>query len=900
MLKYFNDSSTITLIKVIAKIKNFVVKHPIVAVIFLVVLTGVLSMYGFFSGDLLYYFTGLADDTCCLQMVNQMQSERYTTEGLWAAYSFSSGMGDALGSGSVNVEPISYVLGWIRRIVNVFVPVDAGSRSVEDFYFQFITSFLGTALFTFLWLRTVNVSKYASTVGALLVAFSGSIVVLSIWRIESFGFTLAFYLFAFEQLLVKNRPYFFPFAVLMQAGSPFFLYLESLFLFIYMVMRFVVIKADFKKMLRTCLWIFVLGLLGMAIVLPDLINNLITMLNTPRMAGGVGFGTSAPSELFIEKTMGITTILRLFANDIPGCDFAFGEWNNFLEAPAFYCGLLTLLLLPQIFQYLNRRKQIAYGCFLAFWVGVMIFPSLRRAIVLYAGDYYRYGIDFFITFAMIFVAAQSLSLIENLKKVSVPVLAGSLVVCVMALYGAANSDFMVNSPTLKMHVVYFVIAFLVIHAGVLMWSANCKNRQPFKIVQVLLVVVEVSFITYSSFDGRDTVSKIEFDLNRNGIYDGTEKIVAKLKQTDTAKFYRMEKDYKSSRQIHSNLNEATAVGYYGTKNYNSFNQPNYVKFLSNTGHIAPHIESETRWLSGIGRDPLCLSFAGIKYYLTKTDTMMAYVPICQPYDTVNNIHVIKIDKCLPLGFTVDRYIKADDFKKLILFRITNSSVEGASATMDYMGVQPAQKFDVLENLRKLEGREFHDADSLYMAIRDASPGVAWMMLAQSIYHSSINSFMANEALLASFVYEDGSDIDTTLYNRLDINDRSVITPVEQFTTPMFDSLYNYANSEHLEISDFKQDNIKGSLNVSKNKFLVLTIPYDVNWTLTLDGAEKELKLCDFGFTGAEIPAGNHTVELKYQNQTSKRLNTFKIVLAIVLWAFVIGVIVYRKKKGIAL
>ena len=215
-----------------------------------------------------------------------------------------------------------------------------------------------------------------------------------------------------------------------------------------------------------------------------------------------------------------------------------------------------------------------------------------------------------------------------------------------------------------------------------MWSANCTNRQLFKIVQVVLVMIEVTFLTYSSFDGRDTVSKMEFDLNRNGIYDGTEKIVAKVKATDTAKFFRMEKDYKSSRQIHSNLNEASALGYFGTKNYSSFNQPYYVKFLSNTGHIAPHVESETRWISGFGPDPLGLSFAGIKYYLTKTDTMVARMPICQPFDTINGIRVVKVDKTLPLGFAVDRYIKAADFKKLISFHIEYAHIDNAVVSLD--------------------------------------------------------------------------------------------------------------------------------------------------------------------------------------------------------------------------
>ncbi|MBQ1884928.1 MAG: YfhO family protein, partial [Bacteroidales bacterium] len=119
-------------------------------------------------------------------------------------------------------------------------------------------------------------------------------------------------------------------------------------------------------------------------------------------------------------------------------------------------------------------------------------------------------------------------------------------------------------------------------------------------------------------------------------------------------------------------------------------------------------------------------------------------------------------------------------------------------------------------------------------------------------------------------------------------------------TTMFDSLYNYANSEPLEITYFKQDNIKGNLNVSKDKFLVLTIPYDVNWTFTLDGEVKDLKICDFGMSGAEIPAGKHTVELQYQNKTSQRFNSLKRLLAVLMWAFVVGLIVYRKKKGMPL
>ena len=42
-------------------------------------------------------------------------------------------------------------------------------------------------------------------------------------------------------------------------------------------------------------------------------------------------------------------ILRQFSNDMAGTGSHFLGWQNYLEAPSSYCGLICLLLTPQVF-----------------------------------------------------------------------------------------------------------------------------------------------------------------------------------------------------------------------------------------------------------------------------------------------------------------------------------------------------------------------------------------------------------------------------------------------------------------------------------------------------------------------------------------------------------------------
>ena len=153
--------------KVKRNLNYFFEKHSILVLILLIILAGLFSMYKFFSAENLFFFTGLADDSCALTMVDIMSEARMTETNFDSNYSFSAGMGDGVFQ-HIPADPINFINYWIKKLIITIG--GESSLSVGYFYLKFLFSFLGAGIFTFLWLRTLNVSKLSSLIGGLLLA----------------------------------------------------------------------------------------------------------------------------------------------------------------------------------------------------------------------------------------------------------------------------------------------------------------------------------------------------------------------------------------------------------------------------------------------------------------------------------------------------------------------------------------------------------------------------------------------------------------------------------------------------------------------------------------------------------------------------------------------------------
>ena len=108
-------------------------------------------------------------------------------------------------------------------------------------------------------------------------------------------------------------------------------------------------------------------------------------------------------------------MLRFFSDDILGTGSSFRGWGNYLEAPLFYCGLLTILTFTQLFLFLDKRKKLLYGALLGIFIVPVIFPYFRYAYWLFAGDYYR-NYSFFVALVLLLFGVKALDNIDRTAK----------------------------------------------------------------------------------------------------------------------------------------------------------------------------------------------------------------------------------------------------------------------------------------------------------------------------------------------------------------------------------------------------------------------------------------------------------------------------------------------------
>ena len=93
-----------------------------------------------------------------------------------------------------------------------------------------------------------------------------------------------------------------------------------------------------------------------------------------------------------------------------------------------------------------------------------------------------------------------------------------------------------------------------------------------------------------------------------------------------------------------------------------------------------------------------------------------------------------------------------------------------------------------------------------------------------------------------------------------------------------------------KLNDIKLDgdSLEGTISVSSDKILCVSIPYLKNWEAYLDGKPTELLRVNTAFMGVEVRAGSHTVRFVYQMKWLKLgiiMSAAGLVMVLVLLAY---------------
>ncbi len=266
---------------------------------------------------------------------------------------------------------------------------------------------------------------------------------------------------------------------------------------------------------------------------------------------------------------------------------------------------------------------------------------------------------------MIIILYLSLSALSDIQQgratINRKVLWGTFLLYLVLLFYPFHSGTLVVFPIKFLATLFLILYTLVIH-----FFSSPKLSPWLKPILLLIVIAELTIMEYPAMNLRVSLSRDE--INANIYYkDATVDAVNWIQNIDHG-FFRISKDYYSGPSRHTSINDALVQGYNSTSSYNSFNQKNYIEFLSSMGLADLSKESTTKWARGISERPFLLNMAANRYYIQSINNKSFMVEF--GYDSLTTIRNKKIYSnklTTPFGFVCHQKISETDFNKLSIY-----------------------------------------------------------------------------------------------------------------------------------------------------------------------------------------------------------------------------------------
>jgi uncharacterized membrane protein YfhO len=606
----------------------------------------------FISLKKVYLFRDIGSDSLNIYFPWLAGTSDYLKTESSLGWSFSQGMGQ-------NLFPL-----WLGDVFSNALTYFDKSQIPYGLVFMEITKIFLAGFIFYKFLKELKLSNYSSLLFAFLFAFSGFVILGGCWTIFSLeAVYAALILYGFERWLNHKKFTWLVIGITLMAFlQPFFLFMYTILLAAYAIVRYHDVNEKDNKQF----FIFVAKTIGLAAVAVfmssyQLFADLLQYTESPRVGGEASlFARLQKAGMFdpADDVLRFTTVFRSFGSDMLGTGNNFKGWQNYLEAPLFYCGIFSLVTFPQFFSSLNKRQKYFYGVLTFVFCLPIIFPYFRYAFWAFSGDYFR-TFSLVIVFFMVMFSARAIHFIEQQGKLNKIVLAVTVLFLLFLLYTPAAQFKGAVNTSLRSFATFLIFAYATLLFGL---SQKSSIKHTSKILLIVLCVIEVTYLSGITVNKRDVVTQSVLK-DKVGYNDYTVEAVSYLKGNDKS-FYRLNKDYSSGLAIHGSINDAKVQGFYGTPSYFSFNQKNYIKFLGDLNVIDVKDESSTRWAKGLGDRPILFSLASGKYWLSKrTDDAVKNMG----FDSIAKFGDVKVYKnkfALPFGFTYDKGIGEDEFKKL--------------------------------------------------------------------------------------------------------------------------------------------------------------------------------------------------------------------------------------------
>ncbi len=564
-------------------------------------------------------------------------------------------------------------------------------------------------------------------------------------------------------------------------------------------------------------------------------------------------------------------------------------------SPVVYCGVMTIILIPLFFMNDNikLRQKIGYGV-LALSVILSMYMSTVDLVWhgLQVPNWLPYRYSFTFSFVLLIMAAQSFDRIEGITFKEI----GGVFFGLMAYVLYVDRMGLENVTLLA--TVWYTIVMGFAYAILLYMHKKFYRIKPIPIVIMLFIMVEL--VVSSSY----TLYQIDQDVvySKNSSYNR----YITLGRNTVNKIYDMDDDiYRIEKDFQRTVNDAMAFGSFGIAHSSSTLNSAPIEFLRCMG-----FSYGGHYIKYKGATYVTDSIFGIKYVMesakkTKEDNNTEDlfsdndipsekpVDIAEPSKHYDNLVLVNGDSeeifyvyenpyALPIAFMADNAIldaeltsdnPFENQNQLLSYLISDEKVDYFKRFYaDEIVPENAKQSMYGSHTKYVPRIEGENSEILFYAAAPTDDMVYFYM--PSSYQRKVNLWL--DEVFVDYNFEDGNMTVKTLGRfeegqefklGVTITDKNEVLYKDTYFYYLDEELFHDAvdtlRQQPFEVTSFKEDHIKGTVNAQKDGILFTTLSWEPGWTCYVDGKEvKAVQVAD-AFIGIPVEAGEHTIEMKF-------------------------------------
>lgn len=521
--------------------------------------------------------------------------------------------------------------------------------------------------------------------------------------------------------------------------------------------------------------------------------------------------------------------------------------------PNISCGILSIALL---FTYIINveiplKNKICYLSILGFFICAFFIPQLDFIIhAFHVPNDLPYRYSFIYSFILVIICSYS---IMNIKKIKYPLLCIGYLILMIILYSftletwadITNNMIYINMILLTLYFIFYSALYYLNSLKQVFYFSIC-------IVASIDVIISIDHNWDISQDLKGFYSD----------YNETEKLLEEIKENDDDLFYRIESINTQT------LNDSSWYNYYGATTFSSMAYESLALLNYHLGLPGNQINSY-KYIHGT---PIYDLMFNIKYFIGEPNDYKRYTTVYSNEKKAN-----KFDYNIGIGFGVNSDLENWNYNTGNPFEIQNDFISKSTGINDIFEkpnlVNTEYIYsDEVNTVIKLSYENNYDNYYLY----SNSYSLKFMIIGSTLYYVDENyQDLLNQLPYGlEYTYIENYD-EEYIINILSQDDTiDLIVGYDSYFSDVFNlysinherfvQVYEKLNDEKLNITDFKESRITGTITLNDNKMIYTSIPYDEGWHVYIDGEEVETYSLANSLLTFDSRKGKHKIEIKYK------------------------------------